>query len=202
MTPRAWLAAALLLLALPCVAAAQPQDCTAMLTGQGAAPRWQAVADPSAPGGQAMTEATRLAIDERYPLCVLAAPVAADLDVSVGFRAIAGRLDRAAGIAVRLTDAATYYVVRANAAENNVRLYHVTGGRRVQFAGRDRVPVTTGTWHTLRLRVQANRFAVYLDGQHLFDAEDSRIAAPGRVALWTKADSATHFTAPVIQVLP
>ncbi len=42
-------------------------------------------------------------------------------EVSVRFKAIAGKVDRAGGLAMRLTDAENYYVVRANALEGNVK---------------------------------------------------------------------------------
>jgi hypothetical protein len=48
----------------------------------------------------------------------------------VRFKSIAGQIDRAGGIAVRLADADNYYVVCANALENNVNRYRVVQGSR------------------------------------------------------------------------
>jgi hypothetical protein len=181
-----------LLLALPGLAQAQ---CEPAVTAGGRPPaRWESVE-----GG--VTEATRLRVADRYPLCIYPAPVARDLDVTLRFRPVGGRMDRAGGIAVRLQDENTYYVLRANAAEDNVRLYHVTGGRRVQFAGRERLPIAMGAWHTLRLRLEGDRFMAWLDEAPLFEARDTRIAGAGRVALWSIADSQTIFEAPRIEVL-
>ena len=181
-----------MLLALPSLAQAQ---CEAAVTAGGRPPaRWE-----SAEGG--MTEATRLRVADRYPLCIYPAPVARDVDVTLRFRPVGGRMDRAGGIALRLQDENTYYVLRANAAEDNVRLYHVTGGRRVQFAGRERLPIAMGAWHTLRLRLEGDRFMVWLDEEPLFEARDGRIAGAGRVALWSITDSQTVFEAPRIEVL-
>ena len=65
--------------------------------------------------------------------------------MSLRFKPVAGEVDRAAGIAVRLSDANNYYVVRANALEDNVRLYRMVNGRRSQFAGADaKVPSGNG----------------------------------------------------------
>ena len=47
------------------------------------------------------------------------------------FKAIAGRVDQAAGLVWRYTDPDNYYVVRANALEDNVVLYKVEKGRRI-----------------------------------------------------------------------
>jgi hypothetical protein len=34
---------------------------------------------------------------------------------------------------------------------------------------------------------------MYLNGTKLYDVEDSTFARPGRIGVWTKADSVTHF---------
>jgi hypothetical protein len=101
-------------------------------------------------------------------------------------------VDQAAGLAVRLVDRNNYYIVRANALENNVRLYRVVAGKREQFAGAN-VKVTVRQWHTLTLRARGNQFTVSFDGKELFAAKDDRFGSPGKVAFWTKADSVTRF---------
>ena len=60
---------------------------------------------------------------------------AKDVEVTVRFKAVAGRVDRAGGIAVRLTDTDNYYVLRANALEDNVNFYHVVQGSRREIHG-------------------------------------------------------------------
>ena len=76
--------------------------------------------------------------------------------------------------------------------ENNVRLYKVVKGTRKQFAGVN-VPVSAGTWHTLKLAVQGTRFQVFFDEQLVFEAMDETFTGAGKVGLWTKADSVTYF---------
>ena len=180
---------------------AAPQGCTPALTGGGGAVKWVAVAEPEAPRGLALAETSRDPTDTRFPLCVVATPAARNVDVTVRFRPVAGRVDQAGGIAVRYADARTYYVVRANALEDNVRLYHVTNGVRREFAGKD-TKVARGQWHSLRLRLIDDRFEVWFDGAALFAATDLRIAGAGQVALWTKADSLTHFAELSVETLP
>ncbi|HEY2135253.1 MAG TPA: family 16 glycoside hydrolase, partial [Xanthobacteraceae bacterium] len=104
-------------------------------------------------------------------------------------------------IAVRLIDADNYYVVRANALEDNVRFYRMVKGRRQQVAGAD-VKVSAGAWHTLGLRADGNRFTVTFDGKDLYVATDDTMADAGRIALWTKADSVTRFDRIEIKTLP
>ena len=68
----------------------------------------------------------------------------------------------------------------------------MVNGRRSQFAGAN-LKVPSGVWQELKISARGNRFEIWLDGRRLYDATDSTFANPGRVALWTKADSVTHF---------
>lgn len=166
---------------------------TGAITGSGAPALWELRVDPTAPTRRkvlAQTSADKT--DYRFALAILDAPAPANLDVSVRFKPVAGEVDRAAGLAVRLRDRDNYYVVRANALEDNVRLYKMVGGQRLQFAGTN-AKVPSGVWQELRLKVEGNRFEVFLDGKTLYTASDATFAAAGRVALWTKADSVTYF---------
>lgn len=114
------------------------------------------------------------------------------MEASVRFKAISGKVDRAGGVAVRLRDADSYYVVRANALEDNVNLYRVVRGDRQQLAGAS-TKVTSGVWHTLTLRADDDRLSVSFDGKVLLTQTDRTFPGPGKIALWTKADSVTHF---------
>src|SRR5262249_12381257 len=162
---------------------------------------WVVANDPGASDGRALTELTRDRNEERFALCVAPATLAArDLDISVRFRAVGGRVDQAAGVAVRVLAAYTYYVVRADARNNNVRLYRVANGVAQSIGGRD-ITVTPDDWHSLRLRAFSDVFQVSFDGARLFEASDRTIRQPGRIALWTKSDSAAHFERLMVTVL-
>ena len=91
-----------------------------------------------------------------------------------------------------MTDADNYYVVRANALEDNVNLYRVVKGRRQQIKGAS-AKVSSGERHTLEVKAHGPRFSVSFDGRLLFTAEDRTFTGLGKVALWTKADSVTWF---------
>ncbi len=180
---------------------APPPGFTAELTGQGKPVRWVVLEDPSAPAGRkVLAETSGDSTSNRFPLAVLDGFEAKDVEISVSFKPVAGEVDQAAGLMVRLQDGDNYYIARANALENNVRLYKVVDGRRQQFAGVD-VPVPNGRWQTLALRIEGERFAVALDGTELFQTTDRTFGEPGRVGLWTKADSLTHFDDFVVQQL-
>lgn len=122
------------------------------------------------------------------------------MDVVFRFKPVGGKVDQAGGIVVRLSTPDDYYVVRANALEDNVRLYRVVKGRREQIEGAD-TKVVGYQWHTLGLRAEGDRFTVSFDGKELFSARDATFGAPGKVALWTKADSVTHFDSLAIRPL-
>ena len=161
-------------------------------TGQGAAGDWRVTADPSTAAGKAIAQVSQDRTDYRFPLAIYQPLSAKDVEVTVRFKPVGGRVDQAGGIAVRVTSPDDYYVVRANALENNVRFYRVARGRREQIEGID-IPVPGGQWHLLGLRAEGSRFTVSYDGRVLFAAFDDTYADTGRVALWTKADSITHF---------
>jgi hypothetical protein len=106
---------------------------------------------------------------------------------------VAGSVDQAGGIIVRVQDRLNYYVTRANALEDNVRLYKVVGGERRQIAGQN-LKVATGVWHTLLLKVEGDLLEVTFDGKRIIQTRDSTFGGAGKVGLWTKADSLTHFS--------
>jgi uncharacterized protein YneR len=120
--------------------------------------------------------------------------------VTVRFKPVAGKVDRAAGIAIRLTDPDNYYIARANALEDNVRFYRVVKGDRRQIQGVS-LKIPSDIWQVLGLRAEGDKFTVMLNGKELFTSTDRTFTGPGRVALWTKADSVTHFDQMVISRL-
>ena len=178
-----------------------PAGFTSSLTGRGEAEQWVIRDDPGAPSGRrvaAQTSADKT--NYRFPLLVHQAAEARDLDVSVRFKPVSGSVDQAAGLVWRYQDENNYYVVRANALENNVVPYKVENGKRsdlpVKGAGSSygvRAEVHNGQWQSLRVTARGPHFDVYLNDQKLFEVEDETFTAAGRVGLWTKADSVTYF---------
>jgi hypothetical protein len=170
-------------------------------TGQGGPAQWAVVADATAAGGRAIEQTSTDRTDYRFPLAIHEASSMANLDAVIRFKAVAGKVDQAGGIAIRVRDADNYYVVRANALEDNVRFYRVVQGRREQLEGAN-VKVTPNEWHTLGLRAEGERFTVTYDGKTLYSATDKTFASAGKIALWTKADSVTRFDQIKVMTLP
>ena len=115
-------------------------------TGQGGPAQWAVTSDASATTGLAIEQTSTDTTDYRFPLAIYQPVSAADVDVTVRFKAVAGKIDEAGGVAVRLSDPDNYYVVRANALEDNVRFYRVVKGRRAQIEGAN-IRVTANEWH-------------------------------------------------------
>ena len=169
-----------------------PEGFTFWRTGQGEVGEWRVVTDATAATQVAIAQTSKDKTDYRFPLAVYQPVSARNVEVAVRFKPVAGAVDQAGGIAVRLSTPDDYYVVRANALEDNVNFYRVVKGRRSQIKGAD-TKVASGQWHTLALRAEGDRFTVTFDGKPLFTAEDKTFGEAGKVALWTKADSVTHF---------
>jgi hypothetical protein len=136
----------------------------------------------------------------RFPVAVLSDVMTADSDLSVRFKPISGRVDQAAGLVWRYQNQDNYYIVRANALEDNVVLYKVENGRRtdlpVKGEGRTygkKTEVPAGQWSTLRVVAAGRLFEVYFNGAKLYEVEDATFSQPGKVGVWTKADSVTQF---------
>jgi hypothetical protein len=102
-----------------------------------------------------------------------------DVEVSVLFKPVDGEIDQAVGLIARGRDTQNYYVVRANALEANVRLYKVVDGVRRQIAGHN-IEVTTGIWHSLSLRVTADKLEASFDGVSVLSARDETFGERGK----------------------
>lgn len=165
-------------------------------TGKGN-PKWTVEKDESAPSKPNVLKQSG---EATFPICVKADAKIKNGFVETKFKPVSGEEDQAGGLVWRYHDADNYYVVRANALENNVVLYKVEKGKRkpLDIIGRKggygvEAKVSKGEWTTLRVDFAGNHFAVSLNGNKLFEVEDETFPNAGAVGLWTKADSVTLF---------
>ena len=165
-----------------------PAGWIAGVTGRGV-PHWAVAGDPKAPSPPNVLMQSGKG---SFPWCVKSDASLADGYVEVKFKPIAGIEDQAGGVIWRWKDGDTYYVARANALENNVSLYHTTGGQRNTIKYVD-APVPGNVWHLLRVDFADARIKVMLDGKTYIEMEDRQITGAGAVGVWTKADSVTAF---------
>ncbi len=172
---------------------AAPAGFTVGRTGKGAEGKWLVKAVPDAPsGGKVLAQTDGDRTDSRFPVAVADEPTLKDLRLSVKCKPVAGKVDQGCGLVFRYQDPDNYYVTRANALEDNVRLYHVVEGRRGQLAGWDG-KVASGVWHDLRVDAKGDHIEVYFDGKKVLDARDATYGGAGKVGVWTKADSIIYF---------
>jgi len=165
--------------------------------GVGKPGKWVVQADG---GNKVLAQTDPDSTRSRFPVAVLSDIAAADVDLSVRFKPISGRVDQAAGLVWRYQNQDNYYIVRANALEDNVVLYKVEGGRRtdlpVKGEGRTygkKSEVPSGQWSSLRVVANGRLFEVHFNGSKLYEVEDATFSKPGKVGVWTKADSVTQF---------
>jgi hypothetical protein len=172
------------------------------MTHQGGLPKWEVLRDESAPSKAnvfAQTSTDRTA--GRFPLAIWDRTTIKDGTLTVKFKAVSGTVDQGAGLVWRYQDANNYYIVRANALENNVVMYKVANGERLSLAPKGAVSNAYGvkhevprqTWSSLTVRFRGPLFTVSIDGEKLFDVEDGTLAGAGKTGLWTKADSVIYF---------
>jgi hypothetical protein len=150
--------------------------------------KWRVEEMPEALSGKKVL--VQRTVENEFNVLVAPGGPYTDVDVSVRFKPIAGREDASGGIVFRFADG-RYYVIRANALEDNFRLYYYDQ-KRYQLATARTEPPALGQWHTLRVVAVGDRIQAYLNGQILIDHRDSRFRA-GQIGLWTKSDSVTAF---------
>jgi hypothetical protein len=179
-----------------------PAGWSVAMTHAGAPPRWEIVRDQSAPSPRnVLAQLSQDRTAGRFPLAVWDRALLLDGELSVAFKAVTGSIDQAAGIVWRYRDPNNYYIARANALESNVVLYKVENGIRTSIAPKGlpsrsygvKHQIPSGRWNILKVAFNGARFTVFLNGERLFEAEDTTFQTPGKIGLWTKADSVTYF---------
>jgi hypothetical protein len=124
----------------------------------------------------------------RFPIAVSERISVRDFRLSVRCKPISGKVDQTCGLVFRYLGENNYYVARANVLEDNVRFYHVIGGKRTELAswsGR----VTRGGWHELNVNAKGDLFEISWDSKKVIETCDKTFSETGKIGLWTKADS-------------
>jgi hypothetical protein len=84
-------------------------------------------------------------------------------------------------------------VARANANDNTVSVFKMENGRRIPILADVRHSIPANSWSILKVSARGNRFQVFVDHRRVLDGHDKTFSAPGRVGLWTLADSVIYF---------
>jgi Domain of Unknown Function (DUF1080) len=171
-----------------------PKGWKADHTGKGEGSIWKVVADDTAPSKKGYVLAqTAEGPNPFFNLCVAEDTKYQDVDITVSFKAIKGKLDQGGGVVWRYQDADNYYIARMNPLEDNFRVYKVVAGKRIQLQTKEDLPVKAGEWHTLRVKMAGDQIECFLDGKKYLEAKDDAFKGSGKVGLWTKADAQSHF---------
>ena len=159
-------------------------------TTNGPEGKWQVVKDGEA---KVLAQLDASQIKPRFAIAVVKDSSYKDLSLSVKGKAVAGKTDQSMGIVWRYKDANNYYLVRTNVLEQNLSLYRVVDGKRKEIDGKDYVALKTGEWQTLKVEHKGAAIVVSLGGQKVLETQDKTFPDAGKVGVWIKADSVTHF---------
>ena len=180
-----------------------PDGWSVAKTGEGPGGDWEILVDESAPAGtKVLGQVSSEGPKPLFCLCLADATSYDDVDLSVSFKAVKGKIDQGGGPMWRVQDENNYYVARMNPLESNFRLYKVIDGKRTKLASADvDVPdedlekddPLRGKWHTIRVVHRGDQIQCFLNGELRLELEDSSIPDAGRIGLWAKADAVTSF---------
>ena len=148
-----------------------------------------------------LAQLSRDPVDERFPVLLFDGEVYGDLTLTTRFKIVGGALEQMAGVVFRAQDEKNFYVVRANAAEGNVRFYKFVNGERSQPIGNS-VPVPKGLWHELSVSCVGNRIHVRLNGTEVIPELTDNTFLLGKVGFMTKSDSVAYFTESKVSYKP
>lgn len=162
-------------------------------TGSGAPGRWVVRAEPGSPSGaNVLAQLDADPTNFRFPVAVVTEPKLTDVRVSVRCKMVSGRVDQVCGLVARYADENNYLLTRANALENNIRLYTVKAGQRNELASVE-TSVTAAAWHDYNFELRGDQLQVFWDGKRVLEHRDSTFMGAGLAGVWTKADSVTSF---------
>ena len=139
--------------------------------------------------------------DGRSRLTILDTVPAKNFEMRLRLKVLPGASEDVGGVAIRLTERGSYYVLKVDVARNRVTFARVADGRSTEIVGVDS-NISLDAWHMFAIRAEDGQFGVSLDGHWLFTAYDQTLRQPGRVALWREPGSAMRFAPIIIEPLP
>lgn len=171
-----------------------PPGWTVSMSNRGGPPQWQILKDQSAPTQPyVLAQTSSDPTGNRCPLAIYDPVSLKNGDVSVRIKPVSGRENRAGGVVWRYRDPDNYYLVRANALTKDVVVYKIERGQRTQIGREVRHDIPSNGWSILKVSVRGDRFQVYVNHRRILVSQDRTFSGPGKVGLWTVADSVTYF---------
>lgn len=139
--------------------------------------------------------------DEHFPLLVFDEERYDDFTLTTRFKIVSGAVEQMAGVAFRVQDEKNFYVIRANALNNNLRFYKFVTGMRSAPIGVD-VFISKNEWHELKVQCQGNQIICWLDGKGLIPPLNDNSFTGGKIGFWTKSDSVSYFADSQVRYTP
>lgn len=140
---------------------------------------------------QVLAQVQSKGADHAYKMLLINDTEAANVEVEVAFLPVGGKAELGAGVIWRAADDRNYYLLRASAVEQNIRLYRVVKGVQQLVESRSQT-ISLKSWHRLRVRTEGCEIAISYDGRELLHLCD-RTFQSGRIGLWTRSDAVTYF---------
>jgi hypothetical protein len=159
------------------------------------------VRDATAKTGVAIEQAGVKSAEDPFPLAIYKPASLKNAEITLRLNAAGGKSNQGGGVAVRLSSPQDHYLVQPDAMRDRVLLSLVRTGVSEEIVGVHAV-IASHAWHTLTVRAKDDEFVVSLDGIWVFTGFDKTLSQAGRIALWTKGDSVTHFDQIEIAPLP
>jgi hypothetical protein len=160
-------------------------------TGEGELGQWTVVRDPTSVAGVAIEHVSTDQHDDRFPLAIYQPLALENVEIAIRFKIVSGTM-QTAGIAVCLRNSGSYYAVSASALEHRVDLLLFLNGK-IERIETSEAEVAINHWHSLRVTVNDDHFAVSLDKKVLFTTFERTRMKDGHIALWTQEDNITRF---------
>jgi hypothetical protein len=135
------------------------------------------LADPAASGG--------------YSLAVLDTTHPAQVRASVRLKLTGGT--RAGGLVWRYRDAENFYLVSLDLQVQEVALYRIVRGNRIQLEEEDDLELDVDAWHSVRVAHDDDDIRVSLGGIGVMRARDREFAAGGRAGVWSGGAATAWF---------
>ncbi len=164
-------------------------DCGA---GGAAQSDWAVIADTTASSGTAIEYIRATATEAAGGLAICRAAALQNGDLSLRFKSSSGASHQGGGLALRMATPKDYYLVKVDVRRNRALLLLISNGLEEEIVGVD-ADVAADVWHTLAVRAQDDRFAVYLDGAWIFTGYDKTFPHAGAIGLWAEPNSITRF---------
>ena len=190
-----------------------PPGFRSVSTGKGELGNWRVILDevPSiipnvtlqatTPQKPVIAQLSHQLIDDHVSLLILDDEKFSDFTVSVRFKTVSGVIEQMAGLAFRIQDEKNYYYVRASSKGRTFRFFKVTHGELGAPIGPE-IEIPTQTWHEMRVKCRGNQIQCWLNGSELIPLLTDNSYNTGKIGLWTKSDSVSHFTDLTISYTP